>query len=164
MTEALPTDAENHHAIRTESHYRLMRLDDVKSVFEIDKQVYPFPWTEGIFEDCIKTGHLCVVNEIDSQIVAYGIIGMIVDEAHILNLSVSRPFQGKGYGRELLIYLLALMKRGNAVRALLEVRESNQTAISLYHSLGFEKIGTRKGYYPAEDGREDATVLAKSIA
>lgn len=141
-----------------------MHLQDVKSVFNIDEDIYPFPWTEGIFEDCIKTGHLCIVNEIDSEVIAYGIVGMIVDESHILNLSVSRAYQGKGYGRELLLYMLELMKRGKAVRALLEVRESNQIAISLYNSLDFEKIGRRKGYYPAENGREDAIVLSKSIS
>lgn len=145
------------------SNYRLMRLDDVKKVFAIDEIIYPFPWTEGIFTDCIKTGHLCIVNETENNIIAYGIVGMIVDEAHILNLSVDKSFQGKGYGRELLLYLLGLIKRAQAVRALLEVRESNIIAINLYKSMGFEEIGVRKGYYPAEDGREDAIVLAKPI-
>ena len=159
----MPDKTINYRLNKTQSNYRLMHLQDVKSVFHIDEDIYPFPWTEGIFEDCIKTGHLCIVNEIDSEIIAYGIVGMIVDESHILNLSVSRAYQGKGYGRELLLYMLELMKRAKAVRALLEVRESNQVAISLYNSLGFEKIGRRKGYYPAENGREDAIVLAKSI-
>lgn len=143
------------------SSFRLMHLDDVESVFVIDEKIYPFPWTEGIFTDCIKTGHLCIVNEIENQIVAYGIVGMIVDEAHILNLSVQGDYQGKGLGRELLLYLLSLVKKAKITRALLEVRESNQVAINLYTSLGFEEIGQRKGYYPADNGREDAVVLAK---
>jgi len=146
-----------------QSSYRLMQADDVAAVFAIDEEVYPFPWTEGIFSDCIKTGHLCIVNEIDKKIVAYGVVGMIVDEAHILNLSVSANFQGQGYGRELLLYLLSLIERAEATRALLEVRESNQIAINLYKSLKFEEIGIRKAYYPVDDGREDAIVLAKSI-
>ena len=145
------------------SSYRLMNLQDVKNVFAIDEDIYPFPWTEGIFTDCIRTGHLCIVNEIDNEIVAYGVVGIIVDEAHILNLSVCKNFQGQGYGRELLVYLLDLMKRGKAIRTLLEVRESNQIAINLYKSLGFDEIGQRKGYYPAESGRENAIVLAKPI-
>lgn len=148
---------------QVKSNYRLMHLEDVESVFAIDVEIYDFPWTEGIFADCIKTGHLCIVNEVDSNIIAYGIIGMVIDEAHILNLSVSKSLQGKGLGRELLVYLLGLLKRGKATRALLEVRDSNQIAINLYKSLDFEEIGRRKGYYPAENGREDAIVLAKSI-
>ncbi|MDH5516754.1 MAG: ribosomal protein S18-alanine N-acetyltransferase [Gammaproteobacteria bacterium] len=163
MADVLADKAISYQLNKTQSCYRLMRLDDVKSVFDIDQDIYPFPWSEGIFEDCIKTGHLCIVNEVDSEIIAYGIVGMIVDESHILNLSVSRAYQGKGYGRELLMYLLELVKRGNATRALLEVRQSNQVALNLYTSLEFEKIGLRKAYYPAENGREDAIVLAKPI-
>jgi len=150
-------------ANRAQSNYRLMGLHDVEKVFAIDEDIYPFPWTEGIFSDCIKTGHLCIVNEIDNEIVAYGVIGMIVDEAHILNLSVRRDCQGLGYGRELLLYLLTLLKKGEITRALLEVRKSNEVAIKLYQSIGFEEIGNRKGYYPAEDGREDAIVLARAM-
>jgi len=144
-------------------NYRLMRIDDVKNVFAIDEDIYPFPWTEGIFTDCINAGQLCVVNEINNEIVSYGVVGMIVNEAHILNLSVRRDMQGKRYGRELLIYLLDLVKRSGGERALLEVRESNQIALKLYQSLGFEEIGMRKDYYPAEGGRENAKVLAKAI-
>lgn len=141
-------------------NYRLMRPEDIKEVFSIDQDIYPFPWTEGIFDDCIKAGQLCIVNVIDNKITAYGIAGMIVNEAHILNLSVRAERQGQGYGREMLVYMLDLIKKNGAERALLEVRESNQVAINLYKSLGFSSIGIRKGYYPAEDGREDAIVLA----
>jgi len=147
----------------SQSNFRLMRAEDVDRVFAIDKDIYPFPWTEGIFSDCIKTGHLCVVNEADSHIIAYGVVGMIVDEAHILNLSVRGDCQGQGYGRQMLLYLLELVKRASATRALLEVRESNKVARKLYASLSFEEIGTRKGYYPADGGREDAIVLAKTL-
>lgn len=145
------------------SCFRLMRLDDVEDVFAIDKDVYPFPWTEGIFTGCINTGHLCIVNEIENKIVAYCIVGMIIDEAHILNLSVCADRQGKGLGREMLLYLLGLLKKAKTTRAILEVRGSNQVAINLYKSLAFDEIGKRKGYYPAEEGREDAIVLAKKF-
>lgn len=145
------------------SSYRLMMLEDVKQVFAIDREIYPFPWTEGIFSDCVRSGHLCIVNEIGGHIVSYGIVGMMVDEAHILNLSVAANYQGQGLGRELLAYLLELMKRAGAVRALLEVRVSNLIARKLYHSVGFEEIGLRKDYYPDRAGREDAIVLAKVI-
>jgi len=150
-------------AEKSQSSYRLMQAEDVAAVFSIDEDIYPFPWTEGIFSDCVKTGHLCIVNEIEGEIISYGIVGMIVDEAHILNLSVRADFQGRGLGRELLMYLLALIERAEARRALLEVRESNEIAIRLYKSLQFEEIGIRKGYYPADSGREDAIVLAKPM-
>jgi ribosomal-protein-alanine N-acetyltransferase len=145
------------------SSYRLMKTEDVKQVFAIDKNIYPFPWTQGIFADCITSGNLCVVNEIENRIVSYGIVGMIVDEAHILNLSVCADYQGQGLGRELLTYIMGMIKRAGAERALLEVRVSNQVARNLYQSIGFEEIGLRKGYYPDHDGREDAIVLAKRL-
>lgn len=157
MTNETPANAQS------SSHYRYMHLQDVKRVFCIDEEVYIFPWSEGIFADCIKTGHLCIVNEIDNKIIAYGVIGMVINEAHILNLSVCKEFQSQGYGRELLLYLLAMLKRGNVVRALLEVRESNEIALNLYKSLDFEKIGLRKDYYPLDNGRENAVVLSKHI-
>lgn len=145
-------------------NYRLMRPTDVNDVFNIDKDIYPFPWTAGIFTDCITAGQLCMVNEVKEQVVSYGIVGMIVDEAHILNLSVRRDMQGKGYGREMLMYLLGLIQQNNARRALLEVRQSNDVAINLYQSIGFEEIGVRKGYYPDfDDRREDAIVLALDL-
>lgn len=164
MTEPSPPNPSTDKPDHSQSNFRLMQLEDVANVFVIDEEVYPFPWTEGIFSDCIKTGHLCIVNEVENKIVAYGVVGMIVDEAHILNLSVRGNCQGQGYGRSLLLYLLGLIKKAKATRALLEVRASNQVARNLYGSLGFEEIGVRKGYYPADDGREDAIVLAKAIS
>jgi len=68
-----------------------------------------------------------------------------------------------GLGRKILNYLVDLARRHDADTVLLEVRPSNRAAVSLYHELGFNEVGTRRNYYPAENGREDAMILAKTL-
>jgi ribosomal-protein-alanine N-acetyltransferase len=63
----------------------------------------------------------------------------------------------------LLEHLLTLALAANATIVLLEVRKSNKAAIALYEKYGFKRLGVRKGYYPAANGREDALVLAFDI-
>lgn len=144
--------------------FRLMGEADVATIFAIDEQIYPFPWSEPIFSDCIKAGHLCLVYEIQEQLVAYGVAGLFTDEAHILNLSVAGQYQGKGFGRMMLRKMIELVEEAGAKKVILEVRESNQVARQLYKTEDFKEIGLRKGYYPDESGREDAIVLEKICA
>jgi len=85
-------------------------------------------------------------------------------EAHILNVCVEPGSQGQGLGRRLLEYLLALASVGRVDTVLLEVRPSNDPARALYDALGFNEIGRRRAYYPAQGStREDALVLAKAL-
>ena len=84
-------------------------------------------------------------------------------EAHILNLCVSPVDQHKGLGRRLLRHLLEVAGERRTETVFLEVRASNKFANSLYQSEGFNEIGRRNGYYPAENRREDALVFAKSL-
>jgi ribosomal-protein-alanine N-acetyltransferase len=86
-----------------------------------------------------------------------------VDEAHLLVIGVDRRHQGQGHGARL---LQCAMRASGAVgvrRMLLEVRASNAHAIAFYEEFGFERIGLRRGYYPAAIGREDALVMAKEL-
>jgi ribosomal-protein-alanine N-acetyltransferase len=81
------------------------------------------------------------------------------DEAHILTLGIGADWQKKGLGEKLLNYLFELARENKAKSILLDVRESNHGAAKLYKQLGFQQIATRKGYYPAMCGREDALVM-----
>jgi ribosomal-protein-alanine N-acetyltransferase len=85
-------------------------------------------------------------------------------EAHILNLCVRAETRRAGVGRALIRYLLEQAENAGMVEAFLEVRPSNAIALILYQSLGFEQIGTRRGYYQAVGGREDAAVLRLRLA
>jgi ribosomal-protein-alanine N-acetyltransferase len=140
-------------------HIRPMQEADVAAVAALERSSYQFPWTEGIFRDCVRVGYVCRVMDIGARIVGYGVLSAGAGEAHILNLCVAEEYRCRGLGRLMLSHLIE-RARGFGVReAFLEVRPSNTTAIRLYQSMGFEQIGIRRGYYQASTGREDAVVL-----
>ena len=142
---------------------RAMLNDDLSDVMDVEKNSYTHPWTLGIFRDCLRVGYHCWVAENDKKIIGYGIVMMAASESHILNLCIHPDYQGKGYGRELLHFLVTQAQQSGSDMILLEVRESNKTAISLYDSSGFHELGVRRDYYPADNGREDAVILAKYL-
>jgi ribosomal-protein-alanine N-acetyltransferase len=139
---------------------RAMRESDLERVVEIERESYPFPWTSGIFRDCLRAGYGCWVLERHDRIIGYAVLSVAAGEAHVLNVCVEPAAQGAGHGRRLLRRLLDLARWHRAERVYLEVRPSNPRAIALYHDLGFNEIGRRPNYYPATNGREDAIVMA----
>ncbi len=142
---------------------RDMTPADVPRVMQIELAAYAFPWSDGIFRDCLRVGYVCCVVEIDDIIVGYGIMSTGAGEAHILNLCVAEPWRHRGIGGHLLWHLLEFARSLGVTDAFLEVRPSNTSAIRLYQSAGFSQIGVRRGYYQAVGGREDAVVLRKSL-
>lgn len=143
---------------------RGMRLDDVAAVSTLEQLSYEFPWSPGIFSDCVKAGHSCWALCVDGLIAGYGILSTGAGEAHLLNLCVGPEHRGRGLGRHLLGRLLEIAKWNRAERIFLEVRPSNPLAKALYQSVGFKQVGVRPRYYPAKDGREDAIVMVLEIA
>ncbi len=142
---------------------RAMQENDLDRVAEIEAEAYPYPWTLGIFRDCLRAGYGCWVLERDGLLLGYGVLSAGAGEAHVLNVCVSPQFQGEGHGRHLMRRLIDLARWQRADRLYLEVRPSNHRAIALYESLGFRHIGRRPKYYPAPDGREDALVMARDL-
>jgi ribosomal-protein-alanine N-acetyltransferase len=142
---------------------RLLKRTDIDQLIEIEKQVYGFPWGEQTFRDCMKIGYSCWVMEKLGEIVAYGIISIAAGESHVMNLCVDPKYQRKGYGRKVMKQLLIVALEERCRLILLEVRPSNEKAIALYYDMGFNEIGRRKDYYPAENGREDALLLAMDL-
>ena len=138
---------------------RPMAEEDLARVSAVERESYAFPWSEGIFRDCLRVGYVCRVVEIGFDLVGYGVMSTGAGEAHILNLCVRETMRGRGIGRTLLRQLLDLAVEAGVEDAFLEVRPSNLAAIRLYQSLGFVPVGVRRGYYQAAGGREDATVL-----
>ncbi len=143
---------------------RPMHDGDVRAVMEIERRAYQFHWTEGIFRDCLRVGYCCWVMEVAGAMVGYGVMSLVVGEAHLLNICVSPDWQRQGYGRMLLEHFMELARERGAGQMFLEVRLSNQGAIALYHGRGFNEVGMRKNYYPGEKGREDALILAKELS
>lgn len=137
-----------------------MTPGDLPAVAAVERAAYQFPWSEGIFRDCLRVGYLCRVADLDGEIVAYGVVAMGAGEAHILNLCVRGDLRGRSIGRQMLMLLLERSRQAGMEAVFLEVRPSNPHAIALYQSVGFAQVGLRKGYYQAPDnGREDALVL-----
>jgi ribosomal-protein-alanine N-acetyltransferase len=143
--------------------FRAMTPFDVPGVGAVERASYPYPWSEGIFRDCLRVGYLCRVAEGEGEIVAYGIVAMGAGEAHVLNICVAERVRGRGIGRRMLMLLIERSVQAGMQDVFLEVRPSNPHAIALYQSLGFIEVGRRRGYYQAQAGREDALVLKLSL-
>lgn len=143
---------------------RTMSYSDLKQVLVVEKKAYPHPWTLGIFRDCLRVGYHAWVMTLDRNVIGYGIVMLSPGEAHILNICIDPDYQGKGLGRHLLRHLVKNSNLTDVDMVLLEVRRSNANAQQLYQSEGFHELGVRKAYYPSENGREDAIILAKYLA
>ncbi len=143
---------------------RPMHDDDVLTVLAVERESYGFPWSEGIFRDCLRVGYCCWVAETEEGLGGYAIMQVGAAEAHILNLCVAPRWQCGGVGRRLLEKLLEVAVARNADTALLEVRPSNLPAVHLYHTAGFNQVGVRKAYYPGHREREDALILALDLS
>jgi ribosomal-protein-alanine N-acetyltransferase len=143
--------------------FRPMRELDLAQVVHVEQQAYAFPWSQGIFSDCLRVGYSCWVAETSDGVDGYGIMSVGAGESHILNLCIHPRAHGQGYGRELLDHLLEVAREYHAALTFLEVRPSNHGAIRLYERAGFSVVGTRRGYYPAADGREDALILSRGL-
>ena len=142
---------------------RSMLVDEVVDIARIDAQAYPYPWTEQIFRDCLKSRYHCVVYESEQEMLGYAVLSVAAGEAHILNICILPERQNQGLGRDLLNYLIELAREHKVETIFLEVRASNEPAKRLYDRMGFNELGIRKNYYPADQGREDALVLAMDV-
>ena len=137
---------------------------DLAEVVAIEQAAYPFPWTPGNLKDSLDAGYLFHGLRHAGCLIAYSILMPVLDEVHLLNLTVARSCQGRGWGSEMLrtsLRLAAVRLGGHSM--LLEVRPSNTVALALYAKHGFRQVGRRPNYYPAASGREDALVLRRSL-
>ena len=145
------------------SGFRRMQSMDLPAVMEIENQSYEFPWSEGIFRDCLANRYNSVLYIEKQQVQAYTISQNIIDECHLLNLCVRQDARNHGLGKKMVQYLINQARQNDMESIFLEVRVSNEAAIHLYDKLGFNEIGLRRGYYPTSKGREDAFVLAYEL-
>jgi ribosomal-protein-alanine N-acetyltransferase len=140
-----------------------MRGADLTVVLAIERDIYEHPWSEGNFRDSLHAGYSCWVMEVAGMLAGYGVLMIGVQEGHLLNLSVARPWQRRGLGRQLLRHLLDVARQCAAEQVFLEVRPSNAAARALYLACGFCVLDVRRGYYPATGGREDAILMGLEL-
>ncbi|HEY9120371.1 MAG TPA: ribosomal protein S18-alanine N-acetyltransferase [Marinobacter sp.] len=142
---------------------RPLEVADLPEVLDIEHQGYSHPWTEGVFRDCFRDDYRLSVLEASGYIAGYTVVAYLFDEAHLLNVCVRPSDRGRGVGRQLLRHVMIEAARDNMQKLILEVRQSNTSAIALYQSEGFVLIGERPGYYPAAEGRETASVMERIL-
>ena len=142
------------------AHTRTMVHEDLTQVSDIERRSYDFPWSHGVFRDCLLAGYTCIVLERADTVAGYGILSVAAGEAHVLNLCVDPEYRRLGYGDRLLDEILRRAKAAAVKEVFLEVRPSNVNALSLYRKKGFRQIAHRRAYYQARYGREDAAVLS----
>lgn len=142
--------------------FRPMTEADIDAVLKVEYAAFTHPWTRGIFLDGLKSYQCWLMFEGDQQ-VGHGVIQLILDEAHLLNITVKPQSQGRGLGLSLLTHLMQEAQKKGAQECFLEVRASNVSAYRLYERFGFNEIGRRRDYYPSADGREDALVMACTL-
>jgi [ribosomal protein S18]-alanine N-acetyltransferase len=140
-----------------------MREADIDAVTAAEQRGYAFPWTRGNFADSLKAGHSGWVCREAGDLIGYAVLMMVIDEAHLLNITILPKFQRRGLGSELLDHLFDVARGHGAVRMLLEVRPGNVSGLALYRRFQFREIGRRRRYYPGHDGREDAIVMAREL-
>ena len=139
--------------------YRRMAIDDLDFVVAIENEVYDHPWTRGNFSDSLRAGYACWILERAGETIGYSVVMTAVGEAHLLNLSIAAEWQRRGCGREMLNFLVRHARESAAHKMYLEVRPSNTAGRRLYTGFGFREIATRRAYYPASCGREDAVIM-----
>ena len=133
---------------------RSMRQEDVPAVAALEQAAYDFPWSAGIFRDCLLAGYTAVILESEAAVVGYAVMSVAAGEAHLLNICLERHLRD---------HMLELAVQAGAERLYLEVRPSNKAAMRMYRSAGFEVIGIRRGYYRASEGNEDAVIFVRRI-
>lgn len=138
---------------------RLLKPDDLDRVMEIENSAYAFPWTRGIFEDCLRVSYVCQGLDMGNTLVGYSVQSQAAGECHLLNICIDPAWQGRGLGSLLLEQCTRLARSGCCNSMFLEVRPSNRAGISLYHNRGFHIVGERPEYYRATNGRESAIIM-----
>ncbi|MCL2234289.1 MAG: ribosomal protein S18-alanine N-acetyltransferase [Firmicutes bacterium] len=143
-----------------ERKVRKATTNDINSIHEIEKNSIKSAWS---FEQ-LKTAflqenyHFCVCD--DGEVLGYIGVKITFDECEIMNIAVKESERGKGIGGELIKALVEFCQQNKVSRILLEVRESNNTAITFYKRHEFHEIFKRKKYY--SDG-EDAVIMEQKL-
>jgi ribosomal-protein-alanine N-acetyltransferase len=141
-----------------------MRAADIPSILNIALVEGEPKWSAGGLTDALGSGYLALVachNDVDGEVVSYAIASYLFEQGDVQNVVVAPTWRGQGLGKKVMRSLIDAVTLEGVETLFLEVRCSNQVAINLYQSMGFQRIQKRRGYYPGVDGaREDALVFS----
>ncbi|MDP2157828.1 MAG: ribosomal protein S18-alanine N-acetyltransferase [Nitrospirota bacterium] len=131
-----------------------LRPEDVSAVLSIEKASFTTPWSEILFmNEIFKPRSLPKAAMIGEKIVGYICANYLLDEGHVLNVTVHPDFRKQGIASRLVHYMIDLLRKEGCLAIFLEVRISNAAALAMYQKAGFRIISARKAYYtlPVED-------------
>ncbi|MCP1438357.1 ribosomal-protein-alanine N-acetyltransferase [Erwinia persicina] len=141
----------------------LLTPQDLDRAFAIEQRSHAFPWSEKTFASNQGERYLNYRLDVGTEMAAFAITQIVLDEATLFNLAVDPAFQRRGLGRTLLQHLIGELEQRGVLTLWLEVRASNRAAIALYQQLDFNEVSVRRNYYPTAEGKEDAIIMALTI-
>ena len=140
--------------------FEKMNEAHIQAVAQLERENFSLPWSENVLSAELRNPlSLWLVAVRNGEVVGYVGAQIVPDEADMMNIAVSDAHRRKGIARNLILELLAQLQAQGVCSLTLEVRASNDAAISLYKGLGFQQVGRRPGYYKMP--KEDALILRK---
>lgn len=141
---------------------RRMKESDIPEVARLEKEIFPDPWSEGAISETFKQEQtLLLVAYEDRKLIGYLILYFVLEEGEIARIAVIPECRRQGVGARMLLELEDLCEDNGITKLLLDVRESNETAISFYTSYGFVQDGVRRNFY--SDPQEDGILMSREI-
>lgn len=136
---------------------------DLDAVVAVEQSAYSHPWTRGQFADSLAAGYDAWLVREQDELIGYYLVMPVLDEVHLLNLTVAPAHQGKGHGHALMRHMLGVARLADAQSVWLEVRQSNERALRLYQQHGFERVGQRRDYYLVGHGRREMALVLRRL-
>ena len=133
---------------------------DLDQITRIEKETNEYPWSLNNFESSLDAGNSSIVLKDRKNIVGYAFFSVIGTDSHLLNITIYKDYQGKGFGKKILKKVLLQSKVLGATIVFLEVRVSNHKAINFYEKFGFKRDAIRYNYYEGNP-KEDALLMSK---
>ncbi|MEX8194997.1 ribosomal protein S18-alanine N-acetyltransferase [Comamonas guangdongensis] len=146
-------------------HFEPLSALWLDTLLPIEEQAYTHPWTRGNFQDAMVAGYeMQLLVDAKHQLLGYFVAMSVLDEVHLLNITVNPAHQRQGWARVMLDALALWARQKNAQWIWLEVRQSNSRAREVYARHGFAEVGLRKNYYPNPEGpRENAVLMSRKL-
>lgn len=136
-----------------------MGLSDIEAVYQVECLCHSHPWSKKLFLSNFGKRYFNHVLLKDERVIGYFVASSVAGEVTLMNIAIIPEKQGEGFGQKLLQFLIDFCSKNEEQELWLEVRASNISALTLYSKLGFVEVDCRKGYYPCEQGREDAIIM-----
>jgi len=139
---------------------QIASFSDLDQILTIEKETNEYPWSPNDFKSSLDAGNSSIVLKDKKNILGYAFFSVIGTDSHLLNITISKNYQGKGYGKKILEKVLFQSKVLGATIVFLEVRVSNHKAIDFYKKFGFKRDAIRYNYYDGNP-KEDALLMSK---